>query len=118
MIQCLSKKLQWIRNTVHDKQIFLVVHESTLFGIKYLNVLVGSLEKPYVRYLYSCQRLPCAPNSSSVAQAVDDAVRSLGVSRNTFCFLLYDAVKYMVAAGAILKSLHPKQFHVTCVAHI
>ena len=31
-------------------------------------------------------------------------------------FLLFDAAKYVVAAGAILKSLYPKLFHVTCVA--
>ena len=29
-----------------------------------------------------------------------------------------DAKKYIVAAGAILKSLHPKLFHVTRVAHL
>jgi len=31
---------------------------------------------------------------------------------------LSDAAKHMVAAGAILKSLYPKLFHVTCVAHL
>ena len=31
---------------------------------------------------------------------------------------MYDAAKYLEAAGAILKSLYPKLFHVTCVAHL
>ena len=58
------------------KQIFLVVDESTLSGIKYLNILVGSLEIPHVDYLYDCQPLPCATNSKDIAQAVGDAIRS------------------------------------------
>ena len=31
---------------------------------------------------------------------------------------MFDAAKYMVAAGAILKSLYSKLLHVTCVAHL
>ena len=86
--------------------------------MQYLNILVGSLETPHVNYLYDCQILSCAPNSNRIAQAVDDAVRSLGINRNSFCLLLSDAAKYMMAAVAILKSLYPKLFHVTCVAHL
>ena len=33
-------------------------------------------------------------------------------------FLVFDATKYMVAAGAILKSPYPKLFHMICVAHL
>ena len=50
-------KLQRIGNSIHDKQIPLVVDESTLSGTPYLNVLVGSLETPHVSYLYDCQLL-------------------------------------------------------------
>ena len=106
-----------IRNAVHDKQIFLIVDESTLSGTQYLNILVGSLETPYVSYLYDCQPLKCAPNSNIIAQAVDDAVRNLGINRSFFCLLLSDAAKYMIAAGITLTFLYPKLFHVTCVAH-
>ena len=31
---------------------------------------------------------------------------------------LFDAAKYMIAAGITLKSVYPKMFHVTCVAHL
>ena len=86
--------------------------------MQYLNILVGSLETPHASYLYDCQTLKCAPNSNIIAQAVDDAVRNLGTNRNFFCLLLSDAVKYMIAAGITLKSLNPKLFHVTCVAHL
>ena len=55
-----------------DKFLWLLMR--TLSGIQYLKILVGNLETPHVRYLYDCQPLPSAPNSNSVAQAVDDAV--------------------------------------------
>ena len=79
---------------------------------------MGSLAIPNVSYLYDCQPLKCAPNSNIIAQAVDDAVRNLGINRSFFCLLLSDAAKYMIAAGITLKSLSPKLFHVTCVAHL
>ena len=79
---------------------------------------MGSLETPHVSYLYNCQPLKCAPNSNIIAQAVDDAVRNLGINRSFFCLLLSDAGKRMIAAGITLKSLYPKLFHVTCVAHL
>ena len=102
----------------HEKQIFLTVDESTLSGTQYLNILVGSLETPLVSYLYDCQPLKCVFNSNLIAQAVDDAVRNLEINRSFFCLLLSDAAKYMIAAGITLKSLYPKLFHVTCVAHL
>ena len=87
-------------------------------GTQYLIILVGSLETPHVSYLYDCQPLKCAPNSNIIAQAVDDAVRNLGINRSFFCLLLSNAAKYMIAADITLKSLYPKLFHVTCVAHL
>ena len=79
---------------------------------------MGSLETPYVSYLYDCQPLKCAPKSNIIAQAVDDAVRNLGMNKSFFCLCLSDAAKYMIAAGITLKSLYPKLFHVTCVTHL
>ena len=35
-----------------------------------------------------------------------------------FYLLLPDTAKHMIAAGITLKSLYPKLFHVTCVAHL
>ena len=82
-----------------------------------LNILVGSLETPYISYLYDCQPLNCALNSYIIAQAVDDAVRNLGINRS-FCLLLSDVAKYMIAIGITLKSWYPKLFHVTCLAYL
>ena len=106
-LQLSEDELKQLRNAVHDKQIFLIVDESTLSGKQYLNILVGSLETPHVSYLYDCQPLKCAPNSNIIAQAVDDAVRILGINRSFFCMLLSDAAKYMIAAGITLKTLYP-----------
>ena len=117
-LQLSEDELKRIRNAVHDKQIFLIVDESTLSGTQHLNILVGSLETPHVSYLYDCQPLKCAPNSNIIAQAVDDVVRNLGINRSFFCLFLSDAAKYMIAAGITLKSLYPKLFYVTCVAHL
>ena len=94
-------KLKRIRNAVHDKQIFVIVDESTLSGTQYLNILVGSLETPpHVSYLYDCQPLKYAPNSNIIAQAVDNAVRNLGINRS-FCLLLSNVAKCMIAAGKL-----------------
>ena len=117
-LQLSEDELKRIRNAVYDKQIFRIVDKSTLSGTQYLNILVGSLETPHVSYLYDCQPLKCAPNSNIIAQAVDDAVRNLGINRSFFCLLLSDAAKYMIAAGITLKSLYPKLFHVRCVTHL
>ena len=115
----LSKdELKRIRNAVHDKQIFAIVDNSTLSGSQYLNILVESFETPHVSYLYDCQPLKCTPNSNIIAQAVDDAVRNLGINRSFFCLLPSNAAKYMIAAGITLKSLYAKLFHVTYVAHL
>ena len=117
-LQLSEDELKRIRNAVHDKQISLIVYESTLSGTQYLNNLMGSLKIPHVSYLHDCQSLKCAPNSNIIAQAVDDSVRNLGINRSFFCLQLSDAAKYMIAAGITLKSLYPKLFHMTCVAHL
>ena len=116
-LQLSEDELKRIRNAVHDKQIFVIVDESTLSGTQYLNILVGSLETPHVSYLYDCQPLKCAPNSNIIAQAVDDAVRNLEINRSFFR-LFNCLMPRNIAAGITLKSLHPKLFHVTCVAYL
>ena len=85
---------------------------------QYSNILVGILQTPHVSYLYDRHPLKCAPNSNIIAQAVDDAVRNLGISRSFFCLLLSDAAKYVIAAGITLKSQYPKLFQVTCIARL
>jgi len=40
----------------------------------------------------------------------------VGTSRNSSCLSLFDAARFVVAAGTILKSMHFKLFHVTSIA--
>ena len=51
-LQLSEDEIKRIRNAVYDKQIFLIVDESTLCGTQYLNILVGRLETPHVSYLH------------------------------------------------------------------
>ena len=81
-LQLSKDELKRIRNVVHDKQIFLIVDESTSSGTQYLNILVESLETPRVSYLCDCKPLKCAPNSNIIALAVDDAVINLGINKS------------------------------------
>ena len=115
MLQLSADDLQSLRNAAHDKQIFLVVGKSTLSGIQYLNFLLETLETLQVSYLYDCQPPPSVPDINIIAQAVEDAVRFLGVNQKSFYLLFSDAAKYMLAAGATLESLYPKLFDVTYV---
>ena len=120
-LQLSKDELKQIRNAVRDKKTFLIVDENTLSGTQCLNILVESLKTPHVSYLYDlydCQPLKCDSISNIIAQAFDDAVRNLGINRSFFCLLLSDAAKCMIAAGITLKSLYPKLFHMTCVAHL
>ena len=85
-LQLSEDKLKQIRNAVHDKQVFLIVDESSLSDTQYLTILVESLETPHVSYFYDNQLLKCAPNSSIIVQAVNDAIRNLGINRKCMIF--------------------------------
>ena len=80
----------------NNKKIFLVADESTLSGIQYLNIQDGTQKIPHVSYWHDCQPTSCAPNRNSIAQVVDDTVRSPGINENSFCLLLSDAAKYSI----------------------
>ena len=101
-LQLSVDELKRIRNAVYNKQTFLVIDERSLSGM-HLNIPVGNLETPDVSQFYNCQSPAFVVNSKSNAQVVGDAVTSLGINKNCFCFLLCDAAKYMMVAGAILK---------------
>ena len=64
-VQLSTDELQRKRNTVRDIPIFLVVDESTLCSLQYVNILVGCLETPHINNLFDCQPLSGASNSNS-----------------------------------------------------
>ena len=113
-----EKEIDRVKNSMHEQKIFLVVDESEISGIKYLNVLVGLLDELDKTYLIACKVLPKSPTAKSICQEIDDCLRFLDVTRNNFCLLLSDAARYMQAAGKTLKNMYPQLFHVTCVAHL
>ena len=57
VLQLSVDELQQTGNAANKNQIFLVLDESTLSDIQYLNILVGSLEIPHDSYLYDWQPL-------------------------------------------------------------
>ena len=50
-LQLSEDNLKRIQNAVYDKQIFLILDESTASGTQYLNILMGSLKTPQVSLL-------------------------------------------------------------------
>ena len=87
-LQLSEDELKRIRNAVHDKQIFLIVDESTLSGTQYLNSLVGSLETPHVSYLYDCQPLKCALIATSLLKQLTmllEILESTEASPASYC---------------------------------
>ena len=106
-----------ICEVLSDKYIFMVIDEADISGCKYLNTLVGDIEKPETTYLLHCKILDVSPNQQTVIHAVDDAIRILQTKRDDFVLLLTDAARYMTAAGRVVKQTYTRLFHTTCVAH-
>ena len=98
--------------------VFLVIDESELRGLRYLNVLVISMDDPQVAYLISATQIADSPTATTIIHAIDDTMRKLATERHNFLLLLSDVASYMIAAGKGLKPLYPNLFHVTCVAHL
>ena len=117
MLQLSADVLERIRNAVNDKQIFLVVDDSSLSGIQYLNILVGSLEHLTLVICTTVNLYHMRQISTALLKQLT-VLLVLKKSAETLGLLLSDAAKYVVAAGAVHKSLYPKLFHVTCVAHL
>ena len=111
-------EIEKVKNLIQEQRIFLVADESDICGSKYLNILVGLLDKPEKTYLVACKVLSGPPTAQAICQEIDDVLHFLNVSRMYFCLLLTDAARYMEAAGHTLKNLYPQLFHVTCVAHL
>ena len=84
-----TDELKRIRNAVHDKQIFPIVEESTLSGLQYWHILVGSLETPHVSYLYDCQPLKYTPKSNKLLQQLTMLLKILeSTETSSACYFL------------------------------
>ena len=88
--------------------------------LKYISVLVGSLDAPNQTFLVDCHPLDSSSNvnSSIILHTVDDILRKLEMKRENFSLFLTDVTRCMSLAGKTLKELYPSLMHVTCVAHL
>ena len=106
-----------IKQILKDKKVFMVVDESEVNKMKFLNVLVGDTEFPEKTYLVDCSIIENV-NQTTVSSKIDDCLRILEIPRENFVLLISDAASYMVACSAVLKVLYPNMFHLTCLAHL
>jgi hypothetical protein len=108
-----------IKDTVSQKEIFVVVDESDFkeHG-KFINVLIGTLDTPEKTFLIDCHSINKTPTADLIAQHIMSLLDDLGCEKSSLLLLLSDAAKYMIRAGTNLKVFYPKMFHVTCLAHL
>ena len=105
---------------ITDKKMSLIVDEAEVAKLKYINVLVGSLDAPKQTFVVDCHPLDSDSNvkSSIILHTVDNILRQLQIKRENFSLFLTDAAWYMSLAGKTLKELYPSLVHVICVAHL
>ena len=108
-----------ICNGLSDKVIFMVINETDVSGCKYVLVyaLVRNIEQPETSYLLHCKILDSSPNQQTVIHAVDGAICTLQTDKDNFVLLLTDAVRYMTAAGRVVKQTYRRLFRITCMVH-
>ena len=83
-----------------------------------LSLGVLSPEEPGKTFLLTTEQLN-ETNHSTIARLFVDSIKLIGSSFDSDNILLFlsDAAPYMVKAGKVLRTLHPKKIHVTCLAH-
>lgn len=106
-----------VKDSLIDKKIFMVIDESEVDGTKYLNVLVGDVGIPERTYMLDCSEIAIV-DQHRVSAKIDDCLRILNCPRENFVLFLSDAASYMTASSTALKTLYPRLFHVTCLAHM
>ena len=94
--------------------------EAEIDKLRYISVLVGSLDAPNQAFPVDCHPLNSGSNvnSSIILHTVDDILRQLEIKRENCLLFLTDAARYMSLVGKTLKELYPSLMHVTCVAHL
>ena len=119
MVETLSNGiLGKVKHLVKDEPVFLIVEETSLGVLKYVNVLIGSLNRPNLSFLIDTRVLESSVNASIISQIIDDSIHSMQVKRENFRLLLSDAAPYMNCAGRTLKTLYQNLLQVNCIAHL
>ena len=113
-----EQELLSLQSYLKNEEVFMVVDESEIDKKQFFNILVGKITAPETTFVFSCKPLSKSADTDIVTREIDDAVRCLSIARDKFCLLQSDAARYMTTAGNLLKKLHPKLFHLTCLAHL
>ena len=112
-----NNEQDWLKYLLKDKCIFIVIDESEVDKMKFINVIVGDIDVLEKMYLIKCC-ITETVSQSIICMKINDILRKLDIARENFLLLLSDVVSYMMAYTATLKVLYPCLFHVTFLAHM
>lgn len=110
--------IEHVKEKLKGVDVFIVVDESEIRDVSFVNILVGRIDDPQTTYLIMTKDLEHAPNKNIICQVVEDALHLMEVPRERFLLLISDAAPYMHAAKNVLVSFYPNMFHITCAAHL
>ena len=100
-----------------DKCIFIVIDESEVNKIKFINIIVGDIDVLEKIYLIKCC-VARTVNQSIICMKIDDILHKVDTATENFLLLLSDTASYMTSCTVILKVLYPCLFHVTYLVHM
>ena len=66
-----------------NKNVFIVIDETKLKKVKYVNVVIGDIAVPEKTYLLDCSEIETA-NQQVIAAKIDDALRKINIPREKF----------------------------------
>ena len=107
-----------IISKITNKQVFIIIDESSTNNKYYLNILIGDIAKPNLTYLIECKVFNCPMTNEIITREIDELILSLGIPRMDFVLIISDAASYLVKSYKTLKILFPQLFHYTCMSHL
>ena len=118
--QIYDETIQIIKNKIKNKKIFSVVDESAIGNLKFINVLVGTLEDPQKTYLVDTISTTESVNNILITQVVNDTMHNIDVNKLDNILFISDAASYMNKAAETLKyySLILSTSHACCTCCI
>ena len=109
MSKLAEKEVQLLKERLNGKHIFLIVDESEIDGIKYLNILIGETAVPEKTYILNCSVVERV-NQQVMSGKKAEALMKLGVegefgSSSDWCGEVYDS--HETSAKAAISSSFP-----------
>ena len=110
--------MQLIKNIIINREVFSVVDESSIGNIKYINILIGTLENPQTTYLIETLATTESVDNVLITQTINDTMHNIGITKEKLILLISDASSYMTKAAQTLKILYPNMIHITCLLRL